>query len=237
MVAKLICHAETRAEAIEGLSKMAWDTQVWPVKTNASFVGTLVVMPDFVRGEIDTGFIARHLEDIADDVNPPQWLQDLVAQRLAAKASASGVGPEGFRLNAGIASTVRMSDRGRGYVGAKDRAVPHDQRHIPLLRDDGDCVLATLQGATWRFGPARIDGGPGGSTSDGAIVAPMPGKVIAVDVAAGDVVTKGQKLLVLEAMKMEHALTAPFDGTVAELTVSVGSQVQVEALLARVEAG
>ena len=63
----------------------------------------------------------------------------------------------------------------------------------------------------------------------------MPGKIIAVDVAAGDTVTKGQKLLTLEAMKMEHSLTAPFDGTVAELTVTAGQQVQVEALLVRVE--
>jgi 3-methylcrotonyl-CoA carboxylase alpha subunit len=59
--------------------------------------------------------------------------------------------------------------------------------------------------------------------------------VIAVDVAAGEAVTKGQRLLVLEAMKMEHALTAPFDGTVTELDVSEGQQVQVEALLAKVE--
>jgi 3-methylcrotonyl-CoA carboxylase alpha subunit len=64
----------------------------------------------------------------------------------------------------------------------------------------------------------------------------MPGKVISVDVSAGQAVTRGQKLLVLEAMKMEHALVAPFDGTVAELAVSAGAQVQVEALLARVEA-
>jgi len=63
----------------------------------------------------------------------------------------------------------------------------------------------------------------------------MPGKVIAVDVAEGDAVTKGQRLLVLEAMKMEHALVAPFDGTVAELKAHEGAQVQVEALLARVE--
>ena len=67
------------------------------------------------------------------------------------------------------------------------------------------------------------------------IVAPMPGKVIAVDVAEGDTVTAGQRLLVLEAMKMEHALTAPFDGTVTQLSVNAGSQVQVEALLAVVE--
>jgi 3-methylcrotonyl-CoA carboxylase alpha subunit len=59
--------------------------------------------------------------------------------------------------------------------------------------------------------------------------------VIAVDVAEGEPVTKGQRLMVLEAMKMEHALTAPFDGTVAELKASPGNQVQVETLLARVE--
>src|SRR3546814_17155806 len=71
---------------------------------------------------------------------------------------------------------------------------------------------------------------------DGAILSPMPGKIIAVDVSAGDAVIKGQKLLTLEAMKMEHTLTAPFDGLVAELNASPGAQVQVEALLARIEA-
>jgi 3-methylcrotonyl-CoA carboxylase alpha subunit len=64
----------------------------------------------------------------------------------------------------------------------------------------------------------------------------MPGKVIAVEVSAGQAVTKGQKLLTLEAMKMEHTLTAPFDGVVTELAAVAGAQVQVEALLARIEA-
>jgi 3-methylcrotonyl-CoA carboxylase alpha subunit len=62
----------------------------------------------------------------------------------------------------------------------------------------------------------------------------MPGKVIAVDVTEGEAVTAGQRLMVLEAMKMEHALTAPFDGVVEGLGVSAGSQVQVEAVLAKV---
>ena len=75
------------------------------------------------------------------------------------------------------------------------------------------------------------------SAADGAILAPMPGKVIAVDVAEGDQVTAGQRLMVLEAMKMEHALTAPFDGTVTELSASEGGQVQVEAVLCVVEPG
>jgi 3-methylcrotonyl-CoA carboxylase alpha subunit len=63
----------------------------------------------------------------------------------------------------------------------------------------------------------------------------MPGKVIAVEVSQGQTVTKGQKLLTLEAMKMEHSLTAPFDGVVAELRAAPGAQVQVEALLVRIE--
>jgi 3-methylcrotonyl-CoA carboxylase alpha subunit len=83
------------------------------------------------------------------------------------------------------------------------------------------------------FAPKRADAGA--SAADGAILAPMPGKVIAVDVKQGAKVEEGQRLVVLEAMKMEHALTAPFAGTVAELTVKQGDQVEVEALLAKVE--
>ena len=65
--------------------------------------------------------------------------------------------------------------------------------------------------------------------------APMPGKIIAVEVAAGQPVSKGQKLLTLEAMKMEHSLTAPFDGTIAELNAEPGGQVSEGTLLVRVE--
>ena len=79
--------------------------------------------------------------------------------------------------------------------------------------------------------------GAGGAAGDGAIVSPMPGKIIALDVAAGETVTKGQKLLTLEAMKMEHSLTAPFDGTVAELNAEAGAQVSEGALLVRIEKG
>jgi 3-methylcrotonyl-CoA carboxylase alpha subunit len=71
---------------------------------------------------------------------------------------------------------------------------------------------------------------------DGEIEAPMPGKVTAVEVSHGAKVVKGQRLLTLEAMKMEHALTAPFDGTVAELSAAPGQQVTEGQLLVKVEA-
>lgn len=236
MIAKLVCHAETRSEALVGLSKMCWDTQIWPSKTNASFLGSLLVMPDFGQGRVDTSFIERHLEDTAYDVELPQWLRDMVAQRLAHRERVQIPVPFGFRLNARPASSVRFNDRSATFEGNLFASIPYDQMVYPLIEDVGDGVIVTLQGATWYLVSARTEGGHGAAASSGSILSPMPGKVIAVDVAAGQAVTKGQKLLTLEAMKMEHSLVAPFDGVVAELNASEGAQVQVEALLVRIEA-
>ncbi|WP_375196358.1 biotin/lipoyl-containing protein, partial [Sphingobium sp.] len=235
MVAKLICHAETRQEAIVGLSKMCWDTKVWPVKTNASFLGTLLVMSDFYRGKVDTGFIERHLVDTAYEVEPPQWLLDMVAQNFAERFSPKDTCPRGLRLNASPQREVRFSDRAETFMGRFDVPISYDQKHYPLIQNDGDAILVTLQGKTWRFIPARAEGGAGGGVSDGAILSPMPGRIIAVAVAKGDKVAKGQKLVTLEAMKMEHSLVAPFDGVVAELDASEGGQVSEGALLVLVE--
>ncbi|MCY1672021.1 acetyl/propionyl/methylcrotonyl-CoA carboxylase subunit alpha [Novosphingobium sp. SL115] len=235
MIAKLICHADTREDAIVGLSKMCWDTQVWPTKSNASFLGALVVMPDFARGRLDTGFIERHIEDTASDVEPPQWLLDLAAQKMIKRFAGSNSELAGFRLNASCENKVRFRDRNTAFTGNAASKISYDQRCYPLITEAADSILVTMQGATWRFLPNRTDGGGAGAASDGAILSPMPGRVISVDVAAGQSVAKGQKLLVLEAMKMEHALTAPFDGVVAELNAVAGAQVQVEALLVKIE--
>ena len=69
----------------------------------------------------------------------------------------------------------------------------------------------------------------------GGCIAPMPGAVVKVNVAEGDAVEAGQVLMVMEAMKMEHAVTAPHAGKVAELHVGEGDQVDADALLAVVE--
>ncbi|WP_327752787.1 acetyl/propionyl/methylcrotonyl-CoA carboxylase subunit alpha [Sphingobium sp. SJ10-10] len=237
MIAKLICHAETRQEALIGLSKMCWDSRIWPVKTNASFLGTLVVMPDFARGKIDTGFIERHMDDTAYEVEPPQWMLDQVAEYFAERLYPKASGPRGLRLNASPQGEVRFSDQIAQYSGRWDSRIGYDQRLYPLIQDDGDAIFVTLQGKTWRFVPARTLGTVGGAASDGAILSPMPGRIIAVSVAKGDNVAKGQKLVTLEAMKMEHSLVAPFDGVVAELDAAEGGQVSEGTLLALVERG
>ena len=82
--------------------------------------------------------------------------------------------------------------------------------------------------------PLAVAGGA--VAGDGVIRSPMPGKVASVAVKAGDTVAKGQTLMVLEAMKMEHALAAPFDGEVTSVSVSAGDQVSEGVALAAVTA-
>jgi 3-methylcrotonyl-CoA carboxylase alpha subunit len=234
MIAKVICHAPIRRQAALGLSRAIWDSQVWPVRTNATFLGTALVHPDFIHGRIDTGFIERHQEDLVYPVEAPGWL---LSQAAHAQVAAPVAGPKGFRLNAPPVTEVRLSDGEQAYVADLAVRLSYHQQHHALVETDAEASWVTLQGQSWRLTPARLDGAAAGVTADGAILSPMPGRVLSVEVAAGNAVTKGQKLLTLEAMKMEHTLTAPFDGTVAELNASAGAQVQVEALLARIERG
>jgi len=95
-----------------------------------------------------------------------------------------------------------------------------------ILFSDGEAYRVV-----WRGGVADRGAG-GGAASDGSLRAPMPGKIVAMPAKTGDVVTKGQPVVVLEAMKMEHALVAPFDGMVTELGAVVGAQVAADAVLA-----
>ena len=76
---------------------------------------------------------------------------------------------------------------------------------------------------------------PDSVVEQGSLLAPMPGSVIRLGAGLGDTVTAGQPLVWLEAMKMEHTITAPADGVLTQLTVSVGQQVEVGTVLARVE--
>jgi 3-methylcrotonyl-CoA carboxylase alpha subunit len=235
MIAKVICHANERDEAAVALGVVLGDTQIWPVRTNATFLRMLLDMPDFLIGDVDTGFIERHQERVCFELSPQGWLVDHAAQLLAAGISDQPPELAGFRLNGPAQTTISMSDRGRTITGRLGRSLTYNQAHHALVRKDGDAVLATQLGGTWRFVVPRVEGVAAGRAADGAILSPMPGRVIAVAVAAGDAVTKGQKLVTLEAMKMEHSLVAPFDGTVVELDAEAGAQVSEGKLLARVE--
>jgi 3-methylcrotonyl-CoA carboxylase alpha subunit len=242
MIAKVICHAPARAAAIDDLAQALAETEVWPVRTNAGFLVRALESDRFRAADLDTGFIG----DAGDALIPmgePSDDEWHVAAQIAA-AEFAGAPMSGFRLNAAPRRSVALASGENGRIvdlptaeaatlsaGAEEPAFyAADSTTISGYRAS-DQVVVFANGVGHAFNTAMRGTGHH-SAADGAILAPMPGKVIAVDVAKDDIVTAGQRLMVLEAMKMEHALTAPFDGTVSELNASEGGQVQVDALLA-----
>ncbi|WP_145201745.1 acetyl/propionyl/methylcrotonyl-CoA carboxylase subunit alpha [Sphingobium sp. B2] len=223
MIAKVIAHGSSRNDAREALATALDDTAIWPLKTNAGFLVKALYHPDFIAARLDTGLIARE----GDALMPPHH-PDADALADAAAALTQGGMLAGFRLNAPVrAEAPFLLDGEMVTIGFDPRGGEGDPVH--------EDVLIAQAGQVWRLAPWRASGGAGGSASDGAILSPMPGRIISVSVAAGDAVVKGQKLLMLEAMKMEHSLIAPFDGTVAELNASEGGQVSEGVLLAKIE--
>ena len=228
MVAKLVVWEKTRADAIEALADIAESVEVWPVKTNAAFLANALLEDDFVEAQLDTGFIERKLDRLVGDDAPDDAIWQAAADFTVLDAiEENAPRPIGFRLNADPRVTATLFHKGESrtvdVIG--ERGAAHA---TGFVEDARTVVFADGQGFEFAL---ESRGSGAAAAGSGAILAPMPGKVIAVDVAEGDRVTAGQRLMVLEAMKMEHALTAPFDGTVTELSAATGGQVQVEAVL------
>jgi 3-methylcrotonyl-CoA carboxylase alpha subunit len=156
---------------------------------------------------------------------PPERPSEAALEDAAAALSFGG-GPGGFRLNA---------------PARREASFLLDGEAVSVSFDPGrggkadDAVLIAEGGQVWRLSPWRMNGVATGGASDGLVLSPMPGRIISVAVGRGDKVARGQRLLTLEAMKMEHGLVAPFDGIVAEFNATEGSQVSEGALLARID--
>ncbi|NQZ47788.1 MAG: methylcrotonoyl-CoA carboxylase, partial [Erythrobacter sp.] len=240
MIAKIITHGGDREAARRNLLWALDAIYVLPITTNKPFLYECLSLPAFVEADLDTGLIARHEQQLihphalsetgvvtaADTIWMNRWDEGLSGRHRELF---------GLRLNAEPQMSISLYADGAHVEGSPfDREKVGSRNAAPLDGEDCDAVIVTERGRTFVL-TLRADGTGHASAADGAILAPMPGKVIAVDVAEGDMVTAGQRLMVLEAMKMEHALTAPFDGTVTGLEASTGGQVQVEAVLCVVE--
>jgi 3-methylcrotonyl-CoA carboxylase alpha subunit len=250
MIAKLIAHADTRQDAIENLRTMTARTRCWPVKTNAGFLNLALWDEDFEAGNADTGLIAREGDNLIPDLKASDAVLQAVAHLIVDNAPGGRAkdiretwltidrGPwsnRGFRVSREPEPTiVRLDDGAQSYdVIFSDRSIDD----CPWVEEFGDGWVVTEDGVTRLFTEVRVSGTVHGhGVHDGEIEAPMPGKVTAVEVSKGEKVAKGQRLLTLEAMKMEHALTAPFDGTVTALSAAPGQQVSEGQLLVKVEA-
>jgi len=241
MIAKIIMHAPTRHETIELMRKEWRDVEVWPVKTNAGFIYRCLGDADFNAGAIDTGLIAARGEALSATPPPSEAVLACAAGGFMRDAASPGLGApstrnspwsamHGFRVNAAVSGRVVLRYGGEAISVAS----PHAASSWPLHA--GDAMIAFDHGDVYEFTLDTGERSAGeASAGDGAILSPMPGKIVSVAVKQGASVKKGNALLVLEAMKMEHTLTAPFDGKVIELKAKTGDQVSEGVLLAKLE--
>ncbi|MFC8367286.1 acetyl/propionyl/methylcrotonyl-CoA carboxylase subunit alpha [Streptomyces sp. NPDC057239] len=250
MLAKVVAHAPTRAEALRRLASALDRAVIHGPVTNRDLLVRSLRHEEYAEARMDTGFYDRHLPELTAPAPDPY------APLAAALADAHGRSRFGGWRNvasqpqvkryamAGEEHEVRYRHT-RGGLAADGVLVVHADAGLVILDVDGvrrryevsrygDCVHVgtTALTALPRF-PA-----PTTQHAPGSLLAPMPGTVvrIAENLTEGAPVEAGQTLLWLEAMKMQHKITAPVTGTVSALHAMPGQQVDVGALLAVVEA-
>ena len=247
MIGKLVVKGADRTDALERLAFTCDSILTWPVKNNAGFLSALLRHKNVRAASFDTGFIAANLDALVIGADLSEPLLEMGAINVFKQSGGTDVAiaPQkyadeladvwtdllGFRANAPANKTIWMLADGQ----PRSAVIGSTRSGVGSLLSQHDHILIVEKGWPHRFEPIRAGSGGAASAGDGAILSPMPGRIIAVEVADGDAVTKGQKLVTLEAMKMEHSLVAPFDGTVAELNATAGDQVTEGTLLVRIE--
>ena len=252
LIAKLIAHGPTRETALGWLAAALGQTLVAGPKTNTAFLKALCEAPAFQAGHFDTGFIERNLATLGAVAKPPE--------REAVEAGTGALVAREVNRLAGAADPNDPWSRSDGFqlMGARELIVPievdgeavnvtmrwpetkadmaaGDDRLIMVPADDA--VFVVREGRQVRIAlrnPFAFD--PEHADDAGTIRAPMHGRLVAVFVKPGDRVEKGQRLAIVEAMKMEHLLIAPFESVVAEVSAEPGAQVVQGARLIAFEA-
>jgi excisionase family DNA binding protein len=230
MLAKVIAHGATRDEALDRLTAALDETVVLGLTTNLRFLRWLVRQPVVRDGEarIDTLDRIWPPDNWAERTTLPDEAWAVAAMALQGKADGARTDPwrGGWRLNA--ASSIRLEAAGeQRTVQLLDAA--NAELHAVRAADSAFVDVAGLSVEFRRAPPPDVDraareaaahtGGPV------ELLAPMPGAVLEIHAAAGATVEAGDPVVTLEAMKMEHAVTAAIDGRVAELRVASGDQV------------
>ncbi len=270
MIAKVICHGGTRAEALARLRRALAETEVAGVASNLDLLGRIAAHPDFIAGGIDTGFIAREAAILLAPQRPPppEALAAAALGVLAAEAAASreqaraGADPHspwssrtGWWLNTIRARTLaftagevacpvtvhpapggawRLDASGIEMIGSASLEVEGTlTAEIDGLRARAgfarsqDAVLLRWGGESWRLGlPDPEAAAEAEDESGGRLLAPIPGQVTAVAAIPGQAVSRGDVLVVLEAMKTVFRLPAPADGVVADVACRPGDTVE-----------
>ncbi|WP_062345793.1 acetyl/propionyl/methylcrotonyl-CoA carboxylase subunit alpha [Herbidospora yilanensis] len=233
MLAKVIAWAPTRDEALATLDNALRETVILGVTTNLGFLQKLLRNDRVRRGVLDTGLVEREVDPAEPEI-PGHVLAE--AARLFAPVAASDDPwdiPDGWRLGRHRPPAHLLEVGGEIVEAPEDDGVT---RRFTTARD-GATLWLHSEGRTYkvaRHEPIE-ERSAAAQAGDGAVRSPMPGTVLVVKAAQGDRVAEGQPLLIVEAMKMEHTVTAPVGGTVT-LRVRAGQQVALDEVLAVVEA-
>lgn len=240
MIAKVIAHGDDRAVALDRLDAALADTVLLGVDTNISFLRRLLADPAVRAGDLDTGLIDRMPapEPAAPSANALAAAAALVPQPTTPGVWGTLPGwREGGRREP---RTVLLRDD----ADVLHRAVAGADAAADVAVDPDGAVWVHADGATHRLRPVTREAalaerlaarGRDAGAQSPELRAPMPGTVVAVHVADGAVVASGDRLVTVEAMKMEHSVTAPHAG-VARVHAVVGAQVRRDELLAEVAA-
>jgi len=228
MIAKVIAHGATREQARARLVQALRDTVVLGPVTNRHFLIRLLEHPEFAAGKATTAFIGKH-DFPAPAVSDRHWqLAASLLWRQSAKRYPANL--RGWRNSNPEPTPFKLA------VGASERAiqllVEDVSSEAPTFHIDGSDIIVDLDAQTVRFQDRTwLPPASAAEGGDGKLRAPMDGRIVAINVAAGDKVTRGQTLVVLEAMKIQHQLKAMLDAEVASVAVREGQQVSNRTVL------
>ena len=254
MIAKVIAHGSTREQAISRLNAALANCEVAGVEHNIAFLRNVLADAAFRDGGYDTGLIEARGDALIPADDPRMSVVAALVVIDAQRAASPWQQGDAFRVNLASRQSLRLRRRsesivievaqeaggcrvvvdGRTFAVSGIAIVPGEARAFidaaPLRCSfvrDGDDLHVMHGGATLKFSLPQIDAASfaADALSDGRATAPMPGQIIAVFAKAGDRVRRDQPVLVLEAMKMEHTIVAPVDGTLERLPLAVGDRV------------
>jgi 3-methylcrotonyl-CoA carboxylase alpha subunit len=250
MIAKLIAHAPTREVALERLTDALDHTLIVGPRSNVALLAALCRSREFRQGEIDTGYIDRSLAALGAVAQGPDLAAAAFGVERLLTASFPAVAEsvddddfeafspwaarDGFQLGGTRALVIPVIIDGEsadaivtfGKDGARVVVAGMPAAAEAEAFAAGDEIFVLHHGRQTRVRlrdfsvPQAV-----GETGDGIVKAPMHGKVLQLFVRVGDHVTAGQRLAVIEAMKMEHTLGAPFAGIVLQISAATGAQV------------
>ncbi|MET9748117.1 acetyl/propionyl/methylcrotonyl-CoA carboxylase subunit alpha [Streptomyces ardesiacus] len=251
MLAKAVAHAPTRAEAVRRLAGALERTAVHGPVTNRDLLVRSLRHEEFTSGRMDTGFYDRHLAALTRPAPDP--LAPLAAALADASTRTGRFG--GWRNLPSQPQVKRYAMAGEEHeVHYTHTRTGLTAEGVRVVHADAERVVLETDGVQRRFDVARYGDrvhvntttltalprfpDPTTHHAPGSLLAPMPGTVVRVaeGLTEGATVQEGQPLLWLEAMKMEHRITAPATGTLAELNAVPGQQVTVGSVLAVVQA-